>query len=98
MNLITDKEYNNKYSAYTFDGYIENRIYNMNADNELKVLLISDSFSRPMVTFFSLCFYETRYLDPQEGRYTDSYVEYIDEYQPDVVVMMFSGDGTFEKV
>lgn len=97
-NLIYDKNYNNKYSAYTFDGYIENRIYNYNADNDLKVLLIADSFSRPLVAFFSQCFYETRNLDPQSGRYTDSYVEYIEEYQPDIVVMMFAGDGTFENV
>ena len=34
---------------------------------------------------------ETRYLDPQEGRYNDSYIDYIDEYQPDVVVMMYTG-------
>lgn len=97
-DLINDENYNNKYSSYTFDGYIENRIYNYNADNNLKVLLIADSFSRPLVTFFSQCFYETRNLDPQAGRYTDSYVEYIEEYKPDVVVMMFPGDGTFENV
>lgn len=96
--LIYDKNYNNKYAAYTFDGYIENRIYNYNADNDLKVLLIADSFSRPLVAFFSQCFYETRNLDPQTGRYTDSYIEYIEEFKPDVVVMMFPGDGTFENV
>lgn len=96
--LLEDPEYNNKYSAYMYDGFIENRIINHHADNNLKVLLISDSFSRPMATFFSLCFLETRYLDPQEGRYTDSYTAYIKEYKPDVVVMMFPGDGTFQNV
>ena len=98
MDLIEDKEYNNKYSAYMFDGFVENRIDNKMSDNDLKALLISDSFSRPMAPFFSLCFKETRYLDPQEGRYTSSYVKYIENYKPDIVVLMFPGDGTFEEI
>ena len=98
MDLIEDKEYNNKYSAYMFDGFVENRIDNKMSDNDLKALLISDSFSRPMAPFFSLCFKETRYLDSQEGRYTRSYVKYIENYKPDIVVLMFPGDGTFEEI
>lgn len=95
---LEDTTYNNKYATMTFDGYIENRIINHIADNDLKVLLISDSFSRSMVTYLANDFKETRYLDPQEGRYTDSYIEYIDSYQPDVVIMMFAGDGTFQNI
>lgn len=38
-----------------------------------------------------LCLGETRYLDPQESRYNDSYIEYIREFQPDVVVIMYTG-------
>lgn len=95
---VNDPNYNNKYNTITYDGYIENRIINHNAENNLKVMLIADSFARPMVTYLANDFKETRYLDPQEGRYTDSYIEYIDNYQPDVVIMMFAGDGTFQNI
>lgn len=98
MDLIQDEGYYNKYAAYTFGGFVENIIKNRQSDNDLKALLISDSFSRPMVTFLSLCFDETRFLDPQEGRYNGSFVEYIKEYKPDVVIMMFPGNGIFQKV
>lgn len=96
--ILNNPDYNNKYAAYGYSASVENRVKNKKADNNLKVLLIADSYARPMFTYLSLCFSETRYLDPQEGRYTDSYVEYIKEYEPDVVVMMFPGDGTFKNI
>ena len=95
---LLDPDYNNKYDSYGFAASVENRVNNYNADNNNKVLLIADSFARPMFTFFSLCFAETRYLDPQEGRYNDSFIEYIKQYKPDVIVMMFPGDGSFVEV
>ena len=51
-----------------------------------------------MLVFMSLCFKEIRLIDPQEDRYNDSYVEYIDEYDPDIVIMTFPGKGYFEHV
>lgn len=95
---LEDSKYNNKYNAITYEGYVENRITNVLSDNNLKVLLIADSFARPMVTYLASNFEETRYLDPQDGRYTDSYVDYIDQYNPDIVIMMFPGDGTFKEI
>lgn len=95
---LEDPKYNNKYNAITYEGYVENRITNTLPDNNLKVLLIADSFARPMVTYLASNFKETRYLDPQDGRYTDSYVDYIDQYEPDVVIMMFPGSGDFKEI
>ena len=95
---LEDPKYNNKYNVITYEGYVENRITNALSDNNLKVLLIADSFARPMVTYLASNFQETRYLDPQEGRYTESYVDYIDRYNPDVVIMMFPGDGDFKEI
>lgn len=88
-DLLNDKDYMNKYNSYDRDGYIENHIVNKTSPNPQKVLLISDSYSRPMQTFLSLNFYETRTLDPQEGRYNHSYLQYIREYKPDIVVVMY---------
>ena len=61
---------------------------NWMAENELKVLLISHSYGRPFTQYLSLCFRETRYLDPQKGRYNDNCLKYIDEYGPDLVLVM----------
>ena len=98
QDLLNDETYLNKYNAHAYGAYNENRVKNEKAGNNLKTLLIADSFARSQLGFYSLCFKETRYLDPQEGRYTDSYVKYIDEYQPDIVILMFPGDGNFVKV
>lgn len=96
--ILNDDTYNNKYNALSYGAYNENIIVNKSTTDNNKVLLIADSFGRPMVSFMSLCFKEVRYLDPQEGRYTDSYVEYIKEYDPDIVIMMFPGDGLFQNI
>lgn len=88
--LLKDKDYNNKYNACIYGGYVENIIHNNNSKGK-KLLLISDSFARPMVPYLAASFSEIRYLDPQEGRYNDSYIEYIKEYQPDIVVLMYTG-------
>lgn len=97
MDLLNDEDYNNKYAAYVFDGNVENVIINYKAENEKKVLLVSDSFSRPMSTFLSTNFRELRCIDPQEGRYKNSLMNYIDEYKPDIVIIMYNY-GFSEKI
>ena len=92
LTILDDPDYNNKYNACLNGGYVENIIVNHQKPDGLKTLIVSDSFARPMVQYLSLCFGETRYLDPQEGRYNDSYIQYMRDFQPDVVVIMYSGD------
>ncbi|MCI8838634.1 MAG: hypothetical protein HFG74_11340 [Hungatella sp.] len=94
MDIVEDEEYFNKYNTFLRSSSIETRIVNRMAENERKVLFISHSYGRPFTQYLSLCFRETRYLDPQEGRYTDNYMEYIDEYDPDLVLIMTEIEGT----
>lgn len=91
FDLLEDPNYLNKYNACLKGGYVENVVENRLASNDLKVLLVANSFARAMVQYFSLCFRETRQLDPQGGRYSDSFIEYMEAYRPDVVVVMFYG-------
>lgn len=91
-DILEDKDYNNKYNACLYGGYVENVIVNNDFTSGKKLLLISDSYARPMVQYLSMAFSEIRYLDPQDGRYNDSYIEYIKEYDPDYVVMMYTGE------
>lgn len=87
---ISDKNYNNKYNAFLNGGYVENIIFNQSCNNNKKALIISDSFARPMTQYLSLAFSETRYLDPQVGRFNNSCIEYIEQYNPDYLIIMYS--------
>lgn len=93
--LLNDDGYYNKYNAYMYGSSCESRITNELAQNDSRLLLISDSFGRQMVPYMSLCFAETAWLDPQAGRYTESYTSYIDEFQPDCVVILFNGRSCY---
>ena len=90
--LLLDTNYKNKYMAFLHGGYAENVIVNQVGTNELKALYISHSYGRAIVPYMSLFYKEVRYLDPQVGRYNESYLEYIQKYKPDVIIVMFNGE------
>lgn len=89
VSKLNDIYYNNKYESNLYGGFVENIIENRTVDNNLKVLLISHSYGRNMTQYLSLFFKETRYLDPQDGRFTSNYLEYISFYNPDIVIVMY---------
>ena len=89
--ILKDDSYYNKYNACLYGGYVENIIQNNNLQTGQRVLLISDSYARPMTMYLSSAFSEVYYLDPQEGRYNDSYIAYIKRINPDIVIMMYTG-------
>ena len=91
--ILLDADYNNKYSAFCNSGYIENRILNQNAPNHLKCLYISHSYGRPLTMYLSLNFEEVVNLDPQKGRFNGNYIRYIEEFQPDVVLIQSEFEG-----
>ena len=88
--ILDDPNYKNKYNACLFGGYVENVIINHYAASNTKALLITDSFGRSMSQYLSLYFKELRYLDPQKGRYNDSYIKYMDRYKPEIVIVMYN--------
>lgn len=90
--LLDNPAYYNKYNACLRGGWNENRVENSLAANNLKCLFISNSYGRPLVQYLSLYFKETRYLDPQPGRYNDSYLKYIEVFQPDIVIVMYDNE------
>lgn len=94
-DILNDTSYYNKYNVFMFASSCENRIVNHNADNDYRILVISDSFGRQLVPYLSLYVKQTRWLDPQPGRYSESYTDYIEEYNPDCVIVMFNGQSTY---
>ncbi len=89
---LFNSSYVNVYNSYLYGSLIENIIENKKSENNLKCLLIADSFGRPLAPFLSLNFMETRFLDPQEGRFNNNMLEYISQYNPNIVIMMFNGN------
>lgn len=92
--LISDPDESDYYCSYLNNSYMEMLIDNLKPHNDKKVLLLSDSFGRTMGSFLSLYFDELVNLDTQDERYDDSILEYVDTYQPDIVMIMFN-DGMF---
>lgn len=92
-SIITDDSYNNKYNAFSNQGSVENRFINHSAFNDKKVLLISHSYGRPLSMYLSLCFGQLRNIDLQDGRFTGDVVAYVEEYDPDLVIVMTECEG-----
>lgn len=93
QSLLEDANYNNKYAAFLNQGSIENRIENKEAGNDEKLLLIAHSYGRPLAQYLSLNFAEVRMLDPQEDRFNGNYLDYIEHYDPDIVVFLTEFEG-----
>lgn len=90
---IEDKDYYNKFLAF-LNGYdVENRVINKLALNNRKLLLISHSYGRPLTQYLALSFREVRTLDPQVGRYNKNYLQYIENYEPDLVLILTEFEG-----
>ena len=93
-----DPSYNNKHAAYLYGGDDVTVVTNHLSDNKLKCILIADSFGHDFAQYLSLCFETTVFIDPSNGRYTDSMKEYIDNYDPDVVLVLPSGDHIWNMI
>lgn len=82
-----DYFHENPYCAYIGGDYP--LVYHKNdlAENDLKVLMIKDSFSLPMQSFLSTAIRELEVLDPRYYNET-TVAEYVMKSNPDIVLMM----------
>ncbi|MCD7769817.1 MAG: hypothetical protein LUH36_06880 [Oscillospiraceae bacterium] len=93
LSLLTDEDYFNSfpYGVYIGGDYPLVNIKNDTALNDLKILIIGDSYRRPVEQFLSYYFTELYHIDLRY--YTDgTFAEYVEEIQPDIVVMCLSSD------
>ena len=91
--ILEDPTYKNKYNAICNQACIENHIVNYSAPDSLKCLIISHSYGRPLAMYLSLNFSEVVNLDPQKGRYEGSYIDFIDTFEPDIVLLQVEIEG-----
>ncbi|MCC8141794.1 MAG: hypothetical protein LIO56_04565 [Lachnospiraceae bacterium] len=74
------------YDTYLYNNYPLQKITNSDAKNAQKVLIIGDSYRLPYMYFLSTQFQEIYGIDVRN--YTDgSAAQYIEELQPDIVLM-----------
>ena len=95
-DILEDKDiFTNRYVSYFGADYPEVIINNKAAENDLKLLIVKDSFGIPFSAFMSLMASETRMLDMRY--YKDGTAEeYALEYRPDIVLYVFRSIRTIE--
>lgn len=95
------KNYFNRrpYRIFTGPDYPLVKERNEQAASDIKVLLLKDSFSRPVMAYMSTEFQKLDVIDLRHYK-EGTLVEYIEKFQPDLVMMMlypgsFSNDAQF---
>ncbi len=96
-HILTDSDYTtNRHAAYFEWDYGNLRIENHNSQNDLKILLIKDSFSLPYAAFLSNCISELHMIDMREGG-AINIAEYCETWGIDVVLLAYN-PGVFDGV
>lgn len=95
INTLNNKNYLNKYSSLLYDISYYGEIKNNLTNSDKKLLLISDSFGRNYAPYLSFYFSEIKYIDPQQGRYTENVKECIEEFQPTTVIYLCNGQSLY---
>lgn len=86
---LENKDYfgDNAYCLYIGGDYPLVQHRNYDAPNDLKVLMIKDSFTLPVQAYMSTLFQEVDVIDPRH--FTEcSVAEYAENMRPDIVIMM----------
>lgn len=90
--LIDKTDYYNldPYGAYLYGNKALIEVHNQLIQNDKKILIVRDSFSNVVIPFLAL---ETEYVSAIDLRYfTGSLKTYIKQYQPDMVIVMYTGN------
>ncbi len=77
------------HSRYTYDAVLDKALgnyRNLNARNDKKLLVITDSFGKAVCPYLIMGFGEMRYM--YDGTILDVTPEYLREYQPDAIIVI----------
>ena len=88
--LISDPAESDYYCSYLNNSYCEMIIHNNLCANGKRLLMVSDSYGRPLAAFLSAYFSEVKNVDTQKDRYNGSIYELIDEYSPDAIILCYN--------
>ncbi|WP_053360610.1 DHHW family protein [Bacillus sp. FJAT-27251] len=88
MNSLNSTDfYMNRYTTYLSGDVPEGIVKNPNVDNELKVLILKDSYANAMIQFIAQNFEETRFLDLRKHENMDV-KEYANAHDIDIVLFV----------
>ena len=87
MDPLKNKIYTSRYTYdYVLDKSLGNYV-NLNCKNDKKILFMTDSFGKAVAPYLILGFGEVRFIDNGDSEMLTK--EYIEEYQPDAVIMLY---------
>lgn len=87
MAPLVNKDYTSRYIYDDVFGKTFGNFINENCGNDIRILLISDSFGKVVIPYLSMGFYQLDFvLDENTAVITP---ELIEEYDPDIVVMLY---------
>lgn len=92
--FINKKNFNAKIAKYTcfLNGYtVESVVTNKDADNDLKVLVLSTSLARPVIPYISNYFKEVHFIDTLKTNI--NVTKYADTIKPDIVLVLYSASS-----
>ncbi|MCR8842355.1 DHHW family protein [Paenibacillus sp. SC116] len=89
---MSSSVYKNRYAAYFGADYREVQITNQNAQNQLKMVIVKDSFGLPFTAFLSTMVNEIRMIDLRYFSH-EQLLAYINDFHPDAVLFVYKGIG-----
>lgn len=87
METLEKKDYS---SRYTYDLVLANSLghyQNLDCENDLKLLLVTDSFGRAVAPYLIMGFSEIDYVS--NSGLSSMTPEYIEAYDPDIVILLY---------
>lgn len=90
MGVLNQKD---ETSRYTYDVVLGNSLghfINLNAQNDVKILIVTDSMGKAVNPFLMMAFSEIQYIYDGDASVTP---EYIESYDPDVVICLYYLDN-----
>lgn len=87
MEPLSDKNY---LTRYTYDSVLGDSLghyVNLDCDNDIKILFITDSFGKAVAPYLMMGFSELLFV--YEGDLFTITPDYIESYDPDVVIMLY---------
>ena len=86
----------NNYAVYQTGDYPLIQQRNANASNDMKVLMLTDSFSLPIKAFMGTAFTEVDGIDLRHYEASDV-IQYIRWNKPDMVILLYTSDNLLNK-
>ncbi len=88
---LSSRDYTSRYTYDSVLGGTVNHYVNLNSYNDLKVLIVSDSFAKAMNQYLAMGMREIKYIYDQDD--DELTPEMIEEYDPDIVIMMYYSEN-----